>query len=87
MELHGAAQQVWIFIGESDTWHGRSLYMAILELLKRNGCAGGTVLKGVAGFGAHSFIHTASLVELSSDLPLVITFVGPIAWNGCCQRS
>lgn len=75
MELHSTAQQVWIFIGESDTWHGKSLYMAILELLKRNGCAGGTVLKGVAGFGAHSFIHTASLVELSSDLPLVITFV------------
>jgi CBS domain-containing protein len=75
MELHGAAQQVWIFIGESDSWHGQSLSLAILETLKRNGCAGGTVLKGVAGFGAHSFIHTSSLVELSGDLPLVITFV------------
>jgi PII-like signaling protein len=47
MELHGTAQQVWIFIGESDLWHGRSLYLSILETLKRNGCAGGTVFRGV----------------------------------------
>jgi CBS-domain-containing membrane protein/PII-like signaling protein len=75
MELQGAAQQVWIFIGESDLWHGRSLHLSILETLKRNACAGGTVLRGVAGFGAHNLIHTTSLVELSSDLPIVVTFV------------
>jgi CBS-domain-containing membrane protein/PII-like signaling protein len=75
MELHGTAQQIWIFIGESDQWHGRPLYMVILETLKRHGCAGGTVLRGIAGFGAESLIHTASLVELSSDLPIVVTFV------------
>lgn len=75
MELNGPAQQVWIFLGENDHWHGRPLYLAILELLKRHGCAGGTVLRGLAGFGAHSRIHTASLVELSSDLPIVVTFV------------
>jgi len=75
MELQGAAQQVWIFIGESDLWHGRSLYLSLLETLKRNGCAGGTVFRGVAGFGAHNLIHTTSLVELSSDLPIVVVFV------------
>lgn len=75
MELNGSAQQVCIFIGESDQWHGRPLYLAILELLKRHGIAGGTVLRGIAGFGAHSFIHTSSLVELSSDLPILVTFV------------
>lgn len=75
MDLSGSAQQVWIFVGESDQWHGRPLSLALLEMLKRNGIAGGTVLRGIAGFGAHSFIHTASLVELSSDLPIVITFV------------
>ncbi|HEU5090783.1 MAG TPA: DUF190 domain-containing protein, partial [Roseiflexaceae bacterium] len=75
MELAGSAQQVWIFLGESDQWHGRQLAIALLELLKRNGIAGGTVLRGIAGFGAHSFIHTSSLVELSSDLPVVLTFV------------
>lgn len=75
MELQGSAQQVWIFIGESDQWHGRALYQAILETLKRNGCAGGTVFRGVAGFGAHNLIHTTSLVDLSTDLPIVVTFV------------
>ncbi len=75
MELSGGAQQVWIFIGESDQWHGRPLSMALLETLKRHGIAGGTVLRGIAGYGAHSFIHTAALVELSSDLPVVVTFV------------
>ena len=75
MDLSGNAQQVWIFLGESDQWHGRPLSLVLLELLKRNGIAGGTVLRGVAGYGAHSFIHTASLVELSSDLPIVVTFV------------
>lgn len=75
VELHGSVQQICIFIGESDQWHGRPLYLAILETLKRHGVAGGTVLRGIAGFGAHSFIHTASLVELSSDLPIVVTFV------------
>ena len=75
MQLEGAAQQVWVFIGESDRWHGKPLYLAILELLRRGGCAGGTVLRGLAGFGANSLIHTASLVELSTDLPVVVTFV------------
>ena len=75
MDLSGNAQQVWIFLGESDQWHGRPLSLALLELLKRNGIAGGTVLRGIAGYGAHSFIHTASLVELSSDLPILVTFV------------
>ena len=60
MELQGAAQQVWIFIGESDLWHGRSLYLSILETLKRNGCAGGTVFRGVAGFGADSRVDRAT---------------------------
>ncbi|HQT93112.1 MAG TPA: DUF190 domain-containing protein [Thermoanaerobaculaceae bacterium] len=75
MKLGGAAQQVWVFIGESDRWHGKPLYLAILEVLRRAGCAGGTVLRGLAGFGANSLIHTAALVELSTDLPVVVTFV------------
>lgn len=75
MQLSGPVQQVWIFIGESDQWHGQSLYMAILELLRREGCAGATVLRGIAGFGAHSRIRTSTLVDLSVDLPIVVTFV------------
>jgi CBS-domain-containing membrane protein/PII-like signaling protein len=75
MKLGGTAQQVWVFIGESDRWHGKPLYLAILEVLRSGGCAGGTVLRGLAGFGANSLIHTAALVELSTDLPVVVTFV------------
>ncbi len=75
MGLNGSAQQLWIFIGEADRWHGQSLYIALLQVLRRHGCAGGTVLRGVAGYGANSLIHTASLVELSTDLPVVVTCV------------
>jgi PII-like signaling protein len=64
-----------IFIGESDTWHGKSLHTAIVEEAKRAGLAGATVLRGIEGFGAHSRIHTARLVDLSPDLPIVIEIV------------
>ncbi len=70
--LNEQAQRLVIYIGESDRWRGKPLYAAILETLKKEGLAGATVLRGVAGFGAHSRIHTASIVRLSEDLPLVI---------------
>jgi CBS-domain-containing membrane protein/PII-like signaling protein len=69
------AQLLTIFIGESDKWRGRPLYAAILEVLKSEGIAGATVLRGVAGFGAHSHIHTAAILRLSEDLPLCIQVV------------
>ena len=75
MEIIGAATRVTIYIGESDRYGTRPLYMAILELLKAEDCAGATVTRGLAGFGAHSRIHTASIVDLSSDLPLVVEWV------------
>ena len=75
MEILGTAIQVTIFIGESDRWGQKPLYMAILEMLKREDCAGATVTRGVAGFGAHSRIRSASIVDLSSDLPLRIEWV------------
>lgn len=75
MNISGAAKKVSIYIGESDKWHRKPLYMAILERLKAEDCAGATVTRGLAGFGAHSRIHTASLVALSSDLPLIIEWV------------
>jgi CBS domain-containing protein len=68
-------KRMTIFVGESDQWHHRPLYMAILEELKRAGCAGGTVTRGVAGFGAHSQIKTANILRLSIDLPVVITAI------------
>jgi CBS domain-containing protein len=75
MEPTGAVQQVWIFLKESDQWQHRTLFLAVLELLRREGVAGATVLRGLAGYGARGQIHTATLVELGSDLPIVVTFV------------
>jgi CBS-domain-containing membrane protein len=75
VEIIGTATKVTIYVGESDHWGQKSLYMAILEMLKAEDCAGATVTRGLAGFGAHSRIRTASIVDLSSDLPLVIEWV------------
>jgi PII-like signaling protein len=64
-----------IFIGEGDRWDGRPLYEAIVLEARKRGLAGATVVKGFMGFGAHSRIHTAKLLELSQDLPIVIEIV------------
>lgn len=69
------AQLLSIYIGESDRWRGKPLYAAILEALKQAGIAGATVVRGVAGFGAHSRIHTAAILRLSEDLPLIIQVI------------
>jgi PII-like signaling protein len=73
--LDGEQLLVRIFLGESDQWHHTPLARAMLERLRAEGFAGATVIHGVAGFGASSVIHTASLVELSTDLPVVIEVV------------
>ncbi|MCL4395160.1 MAG: DUF190 domain-containing protein [Chloroflexi bacterium] len=75
LTIQQQAQRLIIYIGESDQWRGQPLYAAILQTLKSHGLAGATVVRGVAGFGAHSRIHTASIVRLSADLPLEIQVV------------
>jgi hypothetical protein len=64
-----------MYVGESDKWHHQPLHTAIVAMLRHEGCAGATVVRGVEGFGKNSRIHTASILRLSEDLPLVITFV------------
>ena len=64
-----------ILIGESDKYHGRPLYEALVELFRRKGLAGATVLRGVAGFGAGSVVHTEKVLRLSLDLPIIIEVV------------
>jgi len=64
-----------IFIGESDTYEGRLLYQAIVELFRREGLAGTTVLRGIEGFGKSSRIHASHILRLSEDLPIVIECV------------
>lgn len=64
-----------IFIGESDRWHGAPLYEAIVMKARELGLAGATVLRGPMGFGANSRVHTAKILRLSEDLPVVIEIV------------
>jgi uncharacterized protein len=72
VKLEGEGKLVRIFIGESDK-HGRKpLYQAIVEMLREEGMAGATVLRGIEGFGATSRLHTARILRLSEDLPIVI---------------
>jgi PII-like signaling protein len=73
--LDGAQSLVRIFVGESDLWQHRPLARALLERLRAEGFAGATVIHGSAGFGASSVIHTAGLIELSTDLPVLIEVV------------
>lgn len=73
--LDGEQQLVRVFVGESDRWRGRPLADALVERLRTEGFAGATVLRGISGFGAHSVMHTSHLLELSSDLPIVIEIV------------
>lgn len=75
MKIEGQGQLLRIFIGESDRWHGMPLYEAILRRAREAGLAGATVLRGLAGFGANSRIHTARILRLSEDLPIVIEIV------------
>ena len=72
MKLEGEGQLLRIFIGEADRWHGRSLYEAIVLRAREAGLAGATVLRGLMGFGAKSHLHTAKVLRLSEDLPIVI---------------
>ena len=64
-----------IFIGESDRFEHKPLYEALVEMFRKEGFAGATVLRGVSGFGAHSVYHTQKLLDLSADLPLVVEVV------------
>ena len=64
-----------IHIGESDRWHGKPLYDAIVELLRAEKFSGATVLRGVGGFGSSSVYHTDKIMRLSQDLPIVIEVI------------
>jgi uncharacterized protein len=75
MSIPTEGQLLRIFVGEADRWEGRPLYEAIVETARRQGLAGATVWKGFMGFGAHSRMHTAKILRLSEDLPIVIEIV------------
>ena len=74
-EMLGEQVLLRIYIGERDKYKHIPLYEALVELFRKEGFAGATVLRGVAGFGAHSMYHTDRLLRLSTDLPMVIEVV------------
>jgi hypothetical protein len=75
MEVPREAVLLRIFIGEADKCHGRPLYEAVVMRARELHLAGATVLRGPMGFGASSRVHTAKILRLSEDLPVVIEIV------------
>jgi len=73
--LDGEQMMVRIFLGEDDRWHGQLLHVALVERFRQEGIAGATVVRGIAGFGAASVLHTSHILRLSEDLPIVVEVV------------
>ncbi|MBI3753113.1 MAG: DUF190 domain-containing protein [Deltaproteobacteria bacterium] len=64
-----------IFLGESDKYGHKPVYEALVELFRKEGFSGATVIRGIAGFGAHSVYHTHKILRLSTDLPIIVEAV------------
>src|SRR5512136_1977044 len=73
--LEGERTLARIFVGDSDKFHGKPMEIALVERLRKEGFAGVTVLRGISGFGAASVVHTAHVLDLSADLPVVVEVV------------
>ena len=74
-KFEGERTLMRIHIGESDKWHGKPLYEAIVEMLRKERFSGITVLRGVAGYGGSSVYHTDKILRLSQDLPIILEVV------------
>jgi uncharacterized protein len=74
-KFEGERTLMRIHIGESDKLRGRPLHEVIVEMLRREGFSGATVLRGVAGYGGSSVYHTDKLLRLSQDLPIIVEVV------------
>jgi PII-like signaling protein len=75
MSIEGEGKLLRIFIGENDRWGRRPLYEELVRLARERQMAGATVIRGIEGFGRSSHLHTARILRLSEDLPLVIEIV------------
>lgn len=75
MNLPSEAELLRIFIGESDKHGHRPLYEVLVEAARKRGMAGATVTHGIMGFGKNSRIHTAKILRLSEDLPVIVEIV------------
>jgi uncharacterized protein len=74
-ELSGEQVLLRIFMGESDRMGNKPLYQFLVEMLRKDKIAGATVIRGISGFGARSTLHTANILRLSQDLPIIIEVV------------
>jgi len=75
MKIEGEAKLLRIFVGSTDKVNGTPLYEFIVYAAKRFGLAGATVLRGVMGFGANSIVHSAKILAISDDMPIIIELV------------
>ena len=75
MKISEEGQLLRIFIGESDKWEGKPLYEALVLKAREMGLAGATMLRGLMGYGAASRVHTAKILRLSEDLPVIVEIV------------
>ncbi len=75
MELKEKTVRLKIYLGESDHYRGKPSYQAVVHLLRKRGFWGATVTRGIYGYGKRSLLHTASVLRLSEDLPLIIEVV------------
>jgi uncharacterized protein len=73
--IEGEQVLMRIFLGQTDRWERKPLYVALLELFRSKGLAGATVIQGLAGFGPDSIVHEFHLLRLSQDLPIVVEVV------------
>lgn len=74
-KITGQAHRLRIYIGESDRYHHQALYHAIVVEARKRGLAGATVVRGIEGFGPSKRIHTANMLDLSADLPILIEII------------
>lgn len=75
MKIPAEGKLLRIFIGEADRWNNRPLYEEIILLARKEAMAGATAIKGFMGFGCKSRMHTAKILRLSEDLPVIIELV------------
>lgn len=75
LEQFGLAYRVRVYLSESDSVNHQPVHLAIISLLQREGCAGVTVVRGVEGFGAHGRIHGGKVVDMMSELPLILEWI------------
>ncbi|ACN98920.1 DUF190 domain-containing protein [Sulfurihydrogenibium azorense] len=75
MKIEGEALLLRIHIGEADKCEGKPLYKKIVQILRENHIAGATVLRGILGYGKSTVIHSASILDLSEDLPIIVEVI------------